>query len=347
MELGEVDLVNFDDAVAREEFISEMRAETDAFFKLRTLATAFSPVSPGFESPYQDYIEVYREFKNIDPEHADELFLEAFGQEYFALTQAFTKNNSGIPPTVEGMRIAGEHEDLITRYPELSRVIVGADAGGTAIKFSRFAYDRQLRTPLREGSGILERERLTPRRDNSGSRRTVGWIKFSRAMDSIDALMADRGLTNLRVKEAADLATLKRTHVDLIGQQHPEWLADYLSVDKLKWERRLVGLDDISSSIDRDDLNPVQTYMSLRETMIAMLTIRDSRDITSESNHDLSLLWERLVNALVQSNTAFADLYHRYLENDPLNVSLGSAKHKLNVDDVPNEIADVLSEAAA
>src|SRR5690606_19103991 len=113
---------------------------------------------------------------------ADAIFLDLFGEEFFALTQSFTRSNDGVPPTVAGIEAREEFADLIEAYPEWGSVIVGRD-GGMAAQFSRAAYDRQLSTPLRPGSAETQRERLSAEEIVTNPQVRLGWIHYSRLMD--------------------------------------------------------------------------------------------------------------------------------------------------------------------
>ncbi len=48
---------------------------------------------------------------------------------------------------------------------------------------------------------------------------------------------------------------------------------------------------------------------------------REAHGLTAKSNRDLSLMWDALKQKIVLENPAFARVYYRTLENDPVEVS--------------------------
>ena len=44
--------------------------------------------------------------------------------------------------------------------------------------------------------------------------------------------------------------------------------------------------------------------------------------LAAAANQDLVLIWEKFTNDLVEQNLAFASLFYRYLDNDPLRAPL-------------------------
>lgn len=221
---------------------AEAKAETDAIFKIRLAASYISPVAPTFRSPYQVIIDDYRQLREADPENADERFLEKWGADYFPLTQSLSKSIDGVPPTIEGHEARQRYVDLIEKYPELGSLIVGAEGAG---EFSRAVYDSQLASRVAPGSSNRQRESPDFEEASIDPERRLGWTYYGKAMDLIDAVMAERGLPNLQVKAARELAGQKRQIIAALAAKYPAWYEDFQDQDRGKWAKRVDAFREI------------------------------------------------------------------------------------------------------
>ena len=351
IETGERPEVDFTDNLQREAFLANVESEARAFGSLRLTAAFLAPFAPIFDSPYAPYIDVYRAFRdrdfervdallaNMDPdnpndaqriyensgEDADAAFLDTFGEEYFAVTQAFTRSLNGVPPTVEAAMAAENFGDLITQYPEWGRVIIGDEGGGEVTKFSRAVYDAQLNTRIRAGADENVRERLSAEEIAEQPDIRLGWIKYSKAMDLIDSFRVAAGLPNLSVQAAQPLAFIKRIATTSIAQEHPSWFQEFQTQDRGRWDRVIAGARALSADTrlqGRPDIEGLGEYLNIRDGILAALTFRRAQDgsgsLDSTSNVDLAQLFATAVASLTERNPAFADLYYRRLENEPL-----------------------------
>lgn len=303
---------------------------------IRMITRLASPAQPIFDSPLKPYIDVYRDLiENLGPEKADEVFLNEFGQEFFAVTMSRTVSKTGIPPTVEAEQIREQYEDLITRYPEYGRFILGEDAAFG--EFSGAAYASQLQRKVDPSNPFSEVEReyrgveLDPETGRiSEVDRRLGWQEYIQAMDLIELRRKERGLPNLRVSEAEDLAQLKRMITQDIAQRYPAWWKDFNERNDLKWDQRIQAFRSIASSVgdnDRVDLQGVMDYIELRDQVLAELNRRKMlggpATLQATGNQDLLRAWESAIHFLLEDNIAFAPIYFRYLEGDPVTLSRG------------------------
>lgn len=311
---------------------SEAKAETDALHNLRFFTNFVSPASTTYQSPYQSHIDIYRAMKEQDQQvrdaggvvevGADERFYEQFGAEYFALTQSLSKSMDGIPPTVEGARMRKEHRELIEAHPELGSLIVGEEGAG---EFSRAVYESQLNQATRPGSGIMQRQQYTPEEAARQPRIRLGWTEFSKSMDIIEAERIARGLPNLKVRAARDIADTKRRVIENLARQYPEWYEEFSDVDRTKWDKRITGFRAIVADEKmrgRREIEGLGDYLEARDTVRAELDRRKraggSGDITAASNMDVENTWELVKSRLIEENLQFESLFHRWLENDPI-----------------------------
>ena len=137
-----------------------------------------------------------------------------------------------------------ENRDLIEEFPELGGLIVGAEGGG---EFNSAVYNAQKNTRLAPGSDQNQREAIPFDEASIGPDRRLGWIEIRRAMDMIESTRIQRGLPNLQVAAAQDLAAIKSALTQYLGNKYPAWKDDFNQTDKGKWENKIKALTQISS----------------------------------------------------------------------------------------------------
>jgi hypothetical protein len=303
---------------------AEAKKKTDSFYNLRTVASFVSPVAPSFQSPYQLQIDAYRALKEKDPETADEIFLRDYGPEFFVLTQSLSKTMDGVPPTLEGAAARRKYQDLVERHPELGGLIIGAEGAG---EFVSSVYQSQLSQRLRPGSPDRQRKAFSFEEAIAKPNERLGWQEYGRAMDLVDAERANRGLPNLQVRGATDLREAKKAIIDALARKYPEWHAAFSVTDRNAWAKRLAGMRDIAADdrlVGRPDIAGLRRYLEVRDAFVGELVTRGqvggAKTISAVANVDLAGAWEQVKTKLVDQNPAFAALFYRYLERDPLDV---------------------------
>lgn len=326
-----------DDKVLYEEAVREAQA----FTHLRAVSAYTLPVAPTFFSPYQPQIDAFRQGlarynaaakpgeenlsladKYGNPRTPEEWFLDEHGEEYFALTQAVTKSLNGVPPTLEAYEKSKQYSDLLQDFPELGSVILGQDSG----EFNSAVYNYQKNTQLRPGSENMQREIIPFEEASVSPDRRLGWIKYRRFMDLIEATRIQRGLPNLQVAAAKDLAAVKSAFTTQLMLDNPAWRDDFNQTDKGKWDRKIEALRTISSRPemqDRDDMKGIRDYLKARDMMTALLTERGkqkngAKTLNASSNQDLATAWHALTGMLIERSLAFSEVFYHHLENDPL-----------------------------
>jgi hypothetical protein len=304
----------------------EAQEKAKALYKIRTVAAYVMPVLPGFKSPYQPYLDKFRRLRAQDPENAEARFLDEEGEEFFAITQSFTKSTDGIPPTQEAYAARGQYRDLIEKYPQIGRLIVGDESATGA--FASSVYRAQLGSKVSPQSNENQRETLSVEEIMDGPNVRQGWIEFRRAMDAIEAARVERGLPNFRVKAAEDLAEVKRQVIEKLSDKFPEWHEDFSIVDRNAQAKKMDALRAVASDerlAQRPDIAGLRLYMQLRDYFTAFLAQRDtaggSAQLDASSNVDLATAWDTVKSALAERNPAFAPVLYRYLDRDDLAVA--------------------------
>ena len=315
----------------------EAKGDANAFFNLRIAASYFSPAAPSFDSPYQSFISAYRQANELlkdnpnaladpdgNPRTADEWFLDTYGEAYFPLTQSLSKSMDGVPPTLEGRAARQKYVDLIEKHPELGSLIVGNEGAG---EFAGAVYDAQHAERVAPGSPFKQREGRAFDEARSAPDVRRGWIEFGRVMDLIDAERINRGLPNLQVAAARDLAHIKREFIRVMGEKNEAWFADFGVTDRNKMNRRIGAMREIVQDkrlSGREDIRVLGEYLRIRDAVTSELRNRKaaggSSTLDSTANQDLALTWDTLVGKLLEGpgGLAFGDLYHRWLERDQL-----------------------------
>lgn len=351
---GERPTIDFTDPVARDQFVESVNEEARAFASLRLVAGLVAPVQPIFDSPYQPYIDVYRAMRNNDPERAaaigtqmgldpeevqalgefedqyglqaDALFLQVFGEEFYTLTQSFTRTNNGVPPTLEGAEMGEEFQDLIRRYPEWGGTIAGFNSGAAA-EFSRAVYDSQLRTPLGPGTDQNERRPFTAEELITEPQVELGWTRYSQIMDQIEMLRVENGYANLNVADAEWLREAKQQVTEELASQYPLWFEEFSTTDRAAWTRTIEGAWAVTEDerlSGREDIRGLADYLEVRDMTLAELIRRDAAGgastLSAVDNQDLNDAFMTTVADLVERNPAFASLYYRRFSNDPMDV---------------------------
>jgi hypothetical protein len=217
---------------------------------------------------------------------------------------------------LEGYAARKKYQDMIERFPELGGLIVGSEGAG---EFARSVYDAQLQSNVAPGSEEKQRESFSFEEASVKPEERLGWIEFSRAMDLIDAARVQRGLPNLQVKAAADLAQMKRAIIEGLAVKYPAWYERFSVTDRNATARKIAGLREIAADnrlAGRSEIRSLGDYLEARDMFSAMLALREAKTMSASSNQDLAALWETITGALVEKDLAFASLYHRYLERD-------------------------------
>jgi hypothetical protein len=323
MHTGELPRLDLNNADVRSKFLTDAKEEAHQFMRLRLVAGMFSPAALQYDSPYQPFLEKYQAMLKKDPQNAQDHFLDQFGDDYFALTQAFTKLNNGIPATLQGSQDYAKYQNLVQRFPELGSLIVGDQGGGSPTQFSAAAYQKQLSTPIRPGSDIMQRSALSAEDIINQSDARLGWTKFTRTMDLLDAELAQSGSMNYNTKAAAPLRQLKDLVIAGIAQQHPQWFQEYSQRDEVKWNNRIAAMKVLAQDprlSQRPDIAMLDKYLKTRDVIVAELGARPSHGIQASDNTDLRDLWSTVVQGMKQgpNGLAFSNLYNRWLDSDPL-----------------------------
>lgn len=304
------------------EFQKEISRRTDAAFKIRSFTRFFMPFTADLQSPYQFYIDQYRQLADVHADKADEMFYERYGDDLYLFTKALSKNNVGLRASESAYLAGKEYADLIAADPEFGALIIGNDAN--AGKFNQYVHETQFEQKISPGSAKTFRERRSPIEAIADGDRAVGWMKYKKYSKIIDE-MEESGRYN-----DDQMAVARKTIVDFIGTKHQEWRRDFEETDRgavknrIEVFRRFSREPKLINNPLRTDLRVLGEYLDERDRYTAHLAALKAAGLPStlqaEENAGLARQWDQTKRAFAASDTRFSDLYWRYLSNDELQV---------------------------
>jgi len=327
---GERDPIDFSDGAAVTALIEDAKADSRRLSIIRAFTSFTVPATLTYHSPYQPWMDRYRELKNENPASADEKFMKellAEGDEgFFAMSQRFTKTNDGLPATLESEYARQEYIDLIRKYPDIGGLIIGLEGGGAA-QWSAFVYDRQKREETSPGSGMPRREYMSLLEIITDVRVREGWVEYVRMNDLVYGELRRRGLPNLQVSEAKDLNVMRQAAIAGLGRRFPLWFDVYRDPDQTKWPDRIEGMRAVIADrrlSGRDDIRLLARYFRMRDVLTKELSRRSklpggAASLTAVTNLDVKTIWDAGVDEMLK-NPAFMDVWSRWLEFDPVSV---------------------------
>lgn len=335
----------------------EARSKSRKFSVFKAISKLISPASTQYEmgieidedaegvaselrgatKPIQFFLDEYRRMQDSKIPHADQAFLDKYGESFFAITVSMSRNNTGVGATQQAVDATRRYKGILDQVdPDLHALIVGAEGIGP---FSQEAYYYQLNTETRDGSGKTQRERMSPLEYQKELDRRSGWNMFSKTMKYITSQMIDQGFTSFEEKGAEDFANMKRGLIAMLsspelpnGDPNPNysraWEEDWNQQDMGFYDRRIQDLTVIANSPQFDPrLNPMRAdirglkeYLLIRDAVTTELDARDSlggsADLSAKANSDLLLKFRQAVFSISERNIAFGELHDRYLARD-------------------------------
>lgn len=303
---------------------TEVREKAAMLRSLRFMNSWFSPASFQFQSPYQPYVDAYRQLATQDPASADERFLAQHGDEFYAVAMTVSRNNAGIRATLDSHKSFLRHKGLVEQFPELAGLIVGQDGG----PFSKAVYEAQKQLPLRAGSNQKVREIMTLDESAQELEKRRVWDDYSKLMDMIRSEMVDLGITSLRNRRAAHLVKLrdefiaKNKYWDDPASGKPQfspWYNDFTAVDHAQIDKRIESLWTIVQDPDlqnREDIRGLVEYLSMREWAQEEMRAIGVSTLNNQKARRIRDRWDSSVHGLVEENPEFAVLWARWLSQD-------------------------------
>ena len=302
------------------------------FSLFRVAAGFFSPTSTTLLSPYEPLVQ---EARKLQREHGtlegNSMFLDRYGEDFFALTARMTKLNDGVAASLESEELYIKHQDLVQAHPEVGAWVTASLGGADEeFAFSQAVYRRQMNMELAPGSEQTRRERKTPLEAIGDTQAELGWKKYTELQDYKRSKQEESialGMSgSMNAAHMRPLAAYLRQEIDALRVQHPAWAAQF--DDYGRSTRRMAaivdgfvaGLQDEQILI-RPSTQHVIDYFELRMYVQRRLQERarqgGSDNLSAASNEDLLLYWEQSKEQMSYL-PAFSAIYDRYFERDSL-----------------------------
>lgn len=316
----------------------EIQDKARKFTFFSALAAYASPFKPDFKNPLEFYMNAYKKVQATGVDDPQKAFLDKYGESMWMFTSALTKTNSGMPSTTGSVKLQKRYQDLIDSFddPSMARLIEG---GMTGDEFSKTAYVYQLTNEIQTGSGVMGREKLSPKEAMDRQEADRGWYMFNKAMTGLQAKLFDRGLESFEDAGASDLRAMRQGYIDslakpeingLPNQYYNEaWSRQYLTVDPLRMDRKIADMRKIVNEPSlqalangglRSDIGSLKAYIDQRDLFNKALAIRKSQgksgDIKAKENGDIRKTFAVFTDSLIQNDTRFGELHNRYLQSD-------------------------------
>jgi len=324
------------------------KAEADAkhFMYFDALASFVSPVNvkrtPLSGTPYQFFADQYKSMQQIDPKNAKLNFYKQYGDDLFSFTASLSKS-VGVQATIPAQWAAEKYGKYISVDPSLAGLAVG-DVYNQG-KFSDSVYRKQMDEYT---NGVRLREKVSAVDALKQNQVDLGWQQYGKYSNQIDAQLIRAGFHSYTQSGAEPLQQVRQTVIQTLAEQNPLWYQDFGTNSTTKLPVRIEMMKAMVSDpqLQKDplrqmDLRPLATYLQLRDQLKGQLASRggsklsfapgvgdtNSPDAQSAitalgspygTNADIGNELRAVQLYLVNNSTAFADVFHRYLENDDL-----------------------------
>jgi len=317
---------------------------TNAFWWFRAAMSMTLPVSVQAKSPYQFYIN---EARRIDRETYDAggtydeaglKFLEMYGEPFFRYRQSLSGSSSGMSSTV------GEFDEF-NRDPKLMADLanIGKDASFITMATRPFAeamnengYDPavrawQMNRRIEGTTNKFLRGGASAPLPEIRSDVELGWIKYDKISNQLDALAAEAGTT---VSDSAQFTAAKQALVAQIGQEHGSWFEDYQDPSTNRWVQSNYALEAMFDSgyFETHKNHPVVgpyakamgSFRDIRQGFMQVLLARKaeggSGNIDAKKNADIAAAYASIIEELKASDPTgnFSNTWDRFFKSDPL-----------------------------
>ena len=335
------------DKIYQSEYLRWMAGERDApptpneihdtarnFQALRLAAnlTAFTP--PGYTSqitPIVDSVyKIYEQYPN-DRALADQKVYELYGDiapSLQALSKVTsTQSISGLPPSLDSMRLMKEHEDVIGAIaPTLAAndtLSVLGMMGDQQKEYNPNVSAIQLNTEI-PNTGRMYREYREPAVAMLEAQKAAGWTEWIKSTSMLKALAAQRGLKSLQSKGAEDLLATQRAKAEQLKNdpRTAAWYADYKNFSsKRTADAVLTATALLGNQKWRDDNvdNPVwqnggaaEQYIDTRNSVLEML----GRTTDSDMKKAILQEWQEFRGELSTTYPDWGTIQERYFAGD-------------------------------
>ena len=328
--------INIEDPKQLNAMIEEANSRASNFFTFRIATGLLVPTSTSVFSPHDDLLKIARQ---LQKEHGtmkgNQLFLEEYGHELFALTARMTKLNDGVSASATSEAAYMQHKELVGNHPEVGGWITGSlGAGDEEFKFNQAVYRRQTQMEISPSDPRSRRERKTIYDTIADTEVERGWAIYTVYKDMIREEQDKRREAGLDYSLAStEMFPYKQVFdgvVEQLKDDIPSWGVEFSQRTRINKmpsiiEGFMAGLQD-DSILQRPSTQHVLDYFELRGFIESELIKRSrtrnpetgrvgSDNLGASSNADLMLMWETQREDIA-IRPEFSKIYDRYFELD-------------------------------
>jgi hypothetical protein len=316
--------------------INEMQAgaasKTRDYWLFSASSSFLQPVATMRKDPMQFFRDQYNNLRRQNPLTADDEYLKRYGESHFTFAQEISKSD-GIPPTMRAVELMKKYGKQIAKNPELAALIIGPEGNGP---YSPEAYQYELNNPLVPGGAEMMRTKMSADEAIKENQRRLGWAKYAKKMNQLGAQLRAAGFASYEDDGADAFKAQKKAWTSLYAEPlypdgtinpyyNAEWSKDFFTQDERKYARMIPALtaiarSDLAKQPDRTDLRSLQQYLGGRQALMSQLDqlqqAGQTHTLAAAANEGLRKQWITFVDSLIEADTKFGDLYHRYLSRD-------------------------------
>jgi hypothetical protein len=312
-------------ALPLDQLMKEVEDRTQKQFYLRAFVNFFMPFSAENSSPYQYYIDKYRELRtqysgmvdaNNRPVDVDEMFRQRYGDDFYMFTTSLSKNNTGLPASKRAYELSEQNRDLISKDPEMARIYMSDLDDAT---FDQYVYGAQFEQEFGIGEIWTAREKRSPAEAIKETNRKLGWAHYTKVNDYLMSLEDQ----NPDMAEFVDFARAR--FGEMIAKGNPDFAEDYFKSDPEKVPSRIAKMKQLASDPalqGRSEIRQLVRYLYARDRFIQVLDAQEAaggpKTLRAKDNDKLADLWKSTQLELARGDTLFGRLYWRFLSNDML-----------------------------
>jgi len=318
--------------------LGEVADMAGAFFTIRTLTNLLAPVSVNYTSERDFYVaklRALREAYRDEPggyQRADAEFFAQF-PDAGMLVQSLSRNPSRAAATVGAQEnLTRYQEEAASAYalgdPELAGFI--ANYGGAGQQpFSDAVYEWQRHNAAVEGSSDTYRQVANPEESVRSARVSEGWRTWRGITEHVAAQLVLSGVQADSRQYAEVMRQAKAYAAETIAASgNEDWMFAYMNPDTAKYHRRaswfgeLLGTQFAEDHADDPLVQAIGMYLGMRQQVDQLVDARAKggghTTLAAQSNQDIAIAWEAMVNRMKSDSEAFAEWHDRYFANDPV-----------------------------
>lgn len=328
----------------------EIVKRTNGFYMVRMLAnlTAFTP--PQYESRLDPIIKAIRNNDRVYGLDGTRMSNDQFGNLLLMLGDfSNTKNIAGALPTADAVGNARKYSNIIQDVSaglgeDLSVIGMILNDDPNAF-YDDSAYGWQLSNRI---PGVTEqfRELQTPEMAWRESQKNAGWTAYIKLMDTLDALLEQRGLKSYRSAQAADLRQMKNDAIEQLRSNplYAGWYDDYRDFGSTRtvnavslMKRALQDEQFVKDHAESPIWQAASEYLWHRQNVLDILKERNQGGINNEANQDIRQYWDEIRADLIANKNGWGTYVNRYLNGDDDPEEPGTEFSDFQIIDVPAE----------